>query len=447
MAVNRQDWLDAQYSVLGSVLISPEIAPMVLSEMSDTDFSGHAVAVYQAMRYLFAEHLPVDVISVRDKLGPDYSSILAKLMEITPTAANYAYYMEIAKKQSRIHRIKDLAQRIVDAVEPEEVQRLLEQAVVINSKRQSLRAITMEEALAEFVARHGEEKPPNYLPWMIPEIGKALFIDKGDYVIIGGRPSAGKTAFALQAAWHMATDRSVAFFSLETGQKKLTDRQVSDICDIPMDVIKHNKLDQEQWQKVVDFSMAGAKKRRFELVVDSTISVDELLAFSAARQYEVIVIDYLHLLHGPGQNDYERVSRISRDLHRFSQSHGCTVIALSQLNRIATGQKTEPDMNALRESGQLEQDADAILLLYLENEKTPNGRRILKCAKNKDGERFRMLLNFDGAHQRFSKVTDYNGVQSQLRRMAKERKKQEQDAQLTLLPPDEPVPFEEEEEE
>lgn len=447
MAVNRQAWLDAQYSVLGSVLISPEIAPMVLSEMSDADFSGHAVAVYQAMRYLFSQHLPVDVISVRDKLGPEYSSILAQLMEITPTAANYAYYMQIAKKQSRIHRIKALAQRMVDATEPEEIQILLEQATVINSTRQTLRAITMEEAVAEFILRHEKGTPPNYLPWMIPEIGKALFIDKGDYVIIGGRPSAGKTAFAIQAAWHMATDRKVAFFSLETGQKKLTDRQIADICDIPMDTIKHNKLDNDHWQKVVDFSMAGAKRRNFELVIDSAVSIDEVLAFSAARQYEVIVIDYLQLLHGPGRNDYERVSAISRQIHRFSQSHGCTVIALSQLSRPGSGQKTEPDMNSLRESGQLEQDADAVMLLYLENEKTPNGRRVLKCAKNKDGERFRMLLNFDGAHQRFSKVTDYTGVQSQLRRMAKERKKQEQDAQLTLLPPDEPVPFEEEEEE
>ena len=446
MAVNRQDWLDAQYGVLGSVLISPEVAPKVLAEMTDTDFSGHAVAVFQAMRYLFSQHLPVDVISVRDKLGSDYSSILAQLMEITPTAANYAYYMEIAKKQSRVHRIKDLAQRIVDAGEPEEVQRLLEQAVVINSKRQSLRAITMEEAVAEFILRHEKGTPPNYLPWMIPEIGKALYLDKGDYVIIGGRPSAGKTAFALQAAWHMAMDRKVAFFSLETGQKKLTDRQVADICDIPMDIIKHNKLDNDHWQKVVDFSLTGAKRRQFELVIDSAVSIDEVLAFSAARQYEVIVIDYLQLLHGPGRNDYERVSAISRQIHRFSQSHGCTVIALSQLSRPGSGQKSDPDMQSLRESGQLEQDADAILLLYLENEKTPNGRRILKCAKNKDGERFRMLLNFDGAHQRFSKVTDYGTVQSQLRRMAQEQKQKEQNAQLTLLPQDTEVPFEEEEE-
>ena len=95
-------------------------------------------------------------------------------------------------------------------------------------------------------------------------------------------------------------------------------------------------------------------------------------------------------------------------------------------------------------SGQLEQDADAVLMLYLEDEKNYASRRVLKCAKNKDGERFRMMLDFDGKYQRFSKSKDFGKFNQDMARIARERKaeeRQKQMNQMTMLPPDTPVPF------
>ena len=442
MDLNSQNWLDAQYSVLGSVLISPELAPKVISQMNDNDFSGHCLEVFRAIRTLFMENTPVDVISIRDKLGQDASPLLMRLMEITPTAANYQSYIDIARKQARTFRLRSIAQQMSESESPDEVQRLLDEAVALSSTKQQLRAVSMHEAMMDFVNRMIHEVP-TYLHWPIKELDSQLFIEAGDLVVLGARPSVGKTAFALQCAWEMARTKRVGFFSLETSQKKITDRQAADLCSIPMQNIKRRMLTNEHQEAIIDVTKKEAKARFFEWAPG--ISVSDLQAYSAARQYEVVFIDYLQLMSSYGSNRYEMATNISRDLHRFSQSTGTTVVALSQLSRNGGeyGKKSDPDMSSLRESGQIEQDADAVLLMYLDDENQPDGFRILKCAKNKDGKQFRIPLDFDGKYQRFSKSETYAAIKKEQARIAfeeKQRKKEEE--RIRKLPKSTPVPFE-----
>ena len=451
MALSYQDWLEAQYGVLGSMLISPEVVPKTLSQISDSDFSGKCVAVYQAIRAIFSSGAPVDVVTVRDKLGSEYSGFLMQLMEITPTAANYQAYIDIAKKQSRIARIKEIGQQIADADSIEQIHELLERALYISSTRQGLQAVTFKDALKDFIDRHSSDKKPDYLSWPIREMNDQLFIEPGDFVIIGGKPSAGKTAFALQCAWDLSENKRIGFFSLETNSKKITDRQVSSICGIPMENLKRNLLNSSHWDSVIELGDRESN-RKFEIIQASNVRVSDLHAFSIARQYDVIFVDYLQLLAASGNdfssndNDYARVTNLSIAMHQFSQSAGITVIGLSQLNRGDNGgKKSSPDMASLRASGQLEQDADSILLLYLEDETQPNGRRILKCAKNKEGERFRIMLDFDGKTQRFSKSKDYSAFKNGMAKINKERREAEKYSkmnQMEILPPETPVPKE-----
>lgn len=442
MALTSQNWLDAQNSVLGSILISPELTPKVLSQVSDADFSGPALLVLRVIRHLFVSGSPVDVVTVGDKLGAEYTKYLMQLMEITPTAAHWQSYVTLCKKQARILKLQALGAQLAAADTPEEQQELLTQAVVVNSARQGIKAVTFREAFEAFLDRHSAMSEPAYLRWPIRELNDQLFTEPGDFLIIGGKPSAGKTAFALQCAWELAETRRVGFFSMETGDKKLADRQVAAICGIPLENIKRNAMNQAHWDTLLDFSKGKAPDRNFEIIAESGLSVADIQAFSAARQYDVIFIDYLQLIRSAGATRYEQVTNLSLDLHRFSQTAKCTVIGLSQLSRGGIeGKKAVPGMGQLRESGQLEQDADAVLLLYLEDDKKPNGRRILKCDKNKEGERFNMLLDFDGKTQRFSKASDFGRVQREMARMAKETKRQERQQQLTLLPNDTPVPF------
>lgn len=444
MGLNSQDWLDAQNSVIGSAMISPELVPKILSQVADSDFSGAALAVLQAMRHLFAAGSPIDVVTVRDKLGAAYTSYLMQVMEITPTAANWQYYVDICKKQARIIKLQALGARLAAADTQEEQQAILSEAVSVNSARQGIRAITFREALEAFMDRHSSGVNPEYLSWPIRELNDLIFAEKGDFLLLAGAPSAGKTAFALQCAWTLSETLRVGFYSLETGEKKLTDRQVAAICGIPLENIKRNAMNQNHWDIVIDLARGTGPDRSLEIITDSTLSVSDVQAFSAARQYDVIFIDYLQQLKGtPGQSEYDRVTSTSMELHRFSQAHSCAVVGLSQLNRGGgeSGKRSVPNMSSLRSTGQLEQDADAILFLYLEDDRKPGGRRVLKCAKNKEGERFRMLLDFDGKMQRFSKAQDFSGVQRQLAQMAKETKRQTREQQLTLLQNDTPVPF------
>lgn len=443
MAINSRDWLDAQCSVLGSVLISPELAPKVISQMTDDDFTGQCLAVFRAIRTLFMDNTPIDVVSVRDKLGSDCSALLMQLMEITPTAANYQSYIDLAKKQARTFRLRSVAQKMADSESPDDVLRLLDEAVAIRSAKQQYRAINMHEAMMDFINRMLYEVP-DYLHWPIKDLDSQLFIEAGDFVILGARPSVGKTAFALQCAWEMAKTKRVGFFSLETNPKKLTDRQAADLCSIPMQNIKNRMLTTEHQEAIIDLADKQSKTRLFEVVHTPGISVPDLQAYSAARQYEVVFIDYLQLMSSYGNNRYEKATNISNDLHVFSQSTGTTVVALSQLVRTGGefGKKSAPDMSSLRESGQLEQDADVVLLMYLDDEKQPNGFRVLKCAKNKDGEQFRIPLSFDGKYQRFSKADNYAAIKKEQARIALETKQRQKDEDLQKLPKRTPVPFE-----
>ena len=144
-----------------------------------------------------------------------------------------------------------------------------------------------------------------------------------------------------------------------------------------------------------------------ELVEASGMSAQDIQADSLAHRYEIVYIDYLQLIEPETRrvNRTEQVSAISRDLQKLAHGTGRLVVALSQLSRAEhTGknEQVEPTMSDLRESGQIEQDADAIMLLYLEEPNRPeSSRRVLKIAKNKEGTRGRIFLVFDGQFQRF----------------------------------------------
>lgn len=447
MAVAEESWLEAQQGVLGSALISPELVPMVLSETEDTDYSGPCLTVYQAIRSVFQDGKPVDPMTVADKLPDDFKKFLMQLMEITPTAANIKTYISLCRKQAKLAQLQELGAQLQAAADLTAAQKIVEEAVSTNAAKKSIQVSSVYEALIHFVNRHMDDEQPDFLPWPIPELENQLFVEKGDFVILAGRPSAGKTAFALQCAWRMSETKRVGFFSLETGEKKLTDRQISAVADVPLENIKRNCMNQHHWDKIIA-SKDEFQRRHLDLITESSLRVSDIEALSRAKKYDVIFIDYIHLLAELKSSKYEEISNISLALHRFSQTSGCCVIGLAQLNRGGESKKAggSPDMTWLRDSGQLEQDADAVLIIYLEEEKNPNSRRILKCAKNKEGERFKMLLDFDGRTQRFSKSKDSKNYHTEMTRMANERRyeeKRKKEEEFEQLPIDTEVPFEE----
>lgn len=443
MAVKEDIWLEAQYSVLGSMLISPEVVPKVMSETSDRDYSGTCLTVYRAIRKLFQGGTPVDPVSVAGLLGSNYRDFLLQLMEITPTAANIDHYIALCREQARVSGIRDIARKMAETDNSDAIRKLMEQANGLMVDKPTLRVTTMQDALESFMDRHSREV--EYLTWPIRELNDRIYSEPGDFIVIGGYPSSGKSAWALQCAWHWAKDHKVGFFSLETSSEKLFDRQMSAAAQLSMDVIKRNTFSQQDWDRICSMTQE-ITSRNLELVPAAGMTPADVRAVTMMRGYQIILVDYLQLLQGSGENRTAQVTATSIALHTMAQSMGVTVVALSQLARQDKQSKNAPpDLSSLRESGQIEQDADVVMLLSVPEKDNPAGNRELRIRKNKEGTCPSIKLAFDGKHQTFSKASeDMLGqyVRSNRRKPQKTPVLQEKDPnQLELLPNDTPVPF------
>lgn len=443
--LTNESWLNAQYSVLGSALIDQQVVPKVLHETRESDYFGTCQTVYKALRKLFNAGSPIDPVSVKAQLGDSYMEFILQLMEITPTAANIDMYIALCKEQARTNQLRDIARQMTEEEDGDKLRSLLEQASGMMVQRSSLKITTMADALQSFMERHTRQT--NYLTWPVGELNDRLYAEPGDFIIIGGYPSTGKSAWALQCAWHWARNYKVGFFSLETSSEKLFDRQMASVARLSMDSIKRNTIDQKEWERVCAMS-TEITARNLELIPAAGMTPADVRAVTMMRGYQIIFVDYLQLLQGSGENRTTQVTQISIALHTLAQSMGVTVVALSQLARQGKQDKnTPPDMSALRESGQIEQDADLIMMLSLQDKDNPAGPRELRIRKNKEGTCPNILLDFDGKHQTFSKAARTGDVISKYVHEGRKYQRQNRnnapvpDAQMTMLPDSTPVPF------
>lgn len=443
MAVTQEKWLDAQYSVLGSALISEETVPKVVHGTSERDYQGTCLTVFKAIRKQFLAGAPVDPVAIANVLGPGYRDFLVQLMEVTPTAANVDTYIAICKEQSRMIAAKELARQMAEADSVPKLRSLLEEANGLMVEKTSLKITTMADALQSFMERH--TRKTEYLSWPVRELDDRIYAELGDFIIIGGYPSSGKSAWALQCAWYWAKRYKVGFFSLETSSEKLFDRQMSAIAQLSMDNIKRNTIDQKSWDRVCGMT-SEITARNLELIPAAGMTPADVRAVTMMRGYQIIFIDYLQLLQGGGENRTAQVTQISIALHTLAQSMGVTVVALSQLARQdPKNRNAAPDMSALRESGQIEQDADLIMMLSLEDREKPEGNRELRIRKNKEGTCPNILLAFDGKHQTFSraKQSSRDALDKFIHdgNVARRTNRKASEEQMEILPPDTEVPF------
>lgn len=441
MRVTNECWLEAQYSVLGAALIDSRVVPMIVSETTEEDYFGNCRTVFNAIRTVFLQGASVDPVSILAVLGKEYNSFLIQLMEITPTAANIAQYIRLCREQARIIAIRELAKHLEEVDSHEEVRELMEKANGLMVDRRSRRAVNMSEALRSFMDRHSGKV--NYLSWPIRGFNEHIFTESGDFIIIGAEPSVGKTAFSLQCAWHWARDISVGFFSFETSSEKLFDRKMASLVGVQMQNIKNNTISEQEWERICA-STEEITTRKLELIPAAGMTTADIRAKIMEAGYKLIIIDYLQLISSRGYNRYEQVTNISIDLHNMAQSLGVTIVALSQLSR--SDDERAPRNSDLRESGQLEQDADLIMMLQLEKKNQPSGNRKLFVTKNKEGECFMSVLAFDGKRQVFTKAANSGNVASQYAGMNKKKMHKtpvlsQDNEQLALLPNGLPVPF------
>jgi replicative DNA helicase len=391
---------EAEMSVIGSILMDgKKVMPLAAMRLRGDDFkTGELRTIYEACLKLFKSGKPVDAVTVLSCAGDEYRETIKIAAETVPSIGHASEYIGAVKERSQKIDAYNKAMDFVSSLETES--RGIEEcrsgaAQVVNcfNENQKQEAVTAEQGYMDFIDRM--EHPKKHIQTGYGQLDRFMFIDKGDFLVIGGRPSAGKTAFTLQMMLHMAQDRKIGYFSLETSAEKVFDRLVSNYAWTSFTKIKKAKFDDDDWPNIVQ-RYDTFHKLGFEVVPAAGWTVDKIKSYSEIRQYEVVFIDYLTLINAQGKDDTERATHISKDLHIFAQQDGITAIALSQLNRDGGNNLS---MTSLRQSGQIEQDADGIILIQYDPE-APQVREI-KIVKNKEGLIGSIHASFDGDHQRF----------------------------------------------
>ena len=401
MATRDDIQLD-QASVLGSMLLAPKIIGSVLGQLRPEDFTGEdGPAMYKAIRALYLEDGKIDVVTVLNRMGrtPQHQAFVLAVMDATPTAANWQEYVKIVREQAQLRQVQATALAIASAgTDLNQARELVGQLEQLVAGREEIECLSMEQGLLDFMG--DLDRTPEYLPWGLEFLDQGLVAEGGDFVILGGYPSDGKTALALAMAYAQAKTKRVGFFSLETTSSKLFARLCATVAQVSSSRIKRRKLTPDDYE-LLAIKSDEMRGRNLDLVRGGTMTVEDIASYSRARQYDVIYIDYLTLIQAQGRTEYEQTTATSKALHRFAQDTGTTVVALSQLSRPMQGGAKVPSLSSLRSSGQVEQDADVVMLLYREEPDNIRSRRILRVAKNKEGLTGQVVLQFDGDTQRF----------------------------------------------
>ena len=404
----------AQNSVIGSMLIDDRCVPLVLSKLREDDFIDPICRnFFRAIRELALENKPVDPVVVMGKLGArdGYVQWAREVMELTPTAANVASYIPEVRRAARRRTILELADRLPGAGD-DELETLVRKMSAALSATERMPRMTASERAGDFFERMKGKDKPRYLPWGIPTADRAVFAQLGDMILLGGYASSGKTLLSIAMAMAQAkAGYRVGYYSLETSPQKMMDRQIAALAQVPLGKIKQREFFDAEWSKLAGAVNYAATTCPFDVIQAAGSAVDDIAADAIGHGYQVIYVDYVQLVQAPGVRATDRyavVTAVSQGLKTFAQSTHTAVVALAQLSRPDKegkgGKYVPPSMHSFRESGQLEQDADAAFLLYPSDPNDNASNRIFKVGKNKEGPRPRVELAFRGDIQTMVEV-------------------------------------------
>ena len=442
--ISPELYSDMRYAVIGDLLLMDDCGPLLERLREDLFAAEPWVSLYRGIRELYSGG-KVDLLLLRERVGDRGLEELKRAMELTPTANNWAAHAAALHEAKRVRDLQALGLQVAGCYDTDEIGQTVGQMGDLLAPPQGTRILSAPDAAIQFWGRQTKEAAPEYLSFGLPELDRNLYAEKGDFIVIGGYPSAGKTLLSLQFAARFAQAKRVGYFTLETSPQKLTDRLMAHLSAVELPKIKRRELTDED-QRKIGRAAGEMSKLRLDFVAASGMTVYDIRTVTQSKRYELIFVDYLQLVSDPANNRYEAVTAISQGLHTLAQSNGVTVIALAQLRRPEKerGKLKPPTMADFRESGQIEQDADIALLMWTSDPDDNRSSRVLKIAKNKEGERARMELDFDGATQTFrphqeTRGEHYNRIHKEIREAGK---RTAEDGQITFEEvKDEELPF------
>ena len=432
--------LSAEMAVIGSLCIDPDpVAPIVFHKLRPEDFGDQRYRnIFRAGREIWLERKPLDAVTIASALDDAYDQVIAEAMHMTPTAANVDGYADIVIEEGKLRRLRDIGMQLSLHLEDlTTAQKLLTEAEAVFARQGEDRVFSYKDMLERYLDRQNDTKPLDFIDWGIPKLNENVKISQGRFVILGAPSSVGKTALALQLAYNIAkSGKRVGFFSYETSQEDAGDRMFANTASVAMARTKTKTLGALDFEALIHEGDASAGIS-FTLEDSGDWTVDELRARTLAMQYEVIFIDYVQIIPGdPRKPRWEVVTDISMKLHRMAQKLGVTVIALSQITspeKDKKGKHRALTKEDLRESQQLSNDAEAVLLMDLTTQGDYRSERELRIDKNKDGDRGRIWLKFEPQYMRFTpcekpdhvKSREYHEKMTLIRREREQQKKDE----------------------
>lgn len=383
--------LDAEISVLGALMLDRNAVVKVVDILASEDFyhPSHR-AIFDAIVTLFEKGEPIDMLTISSHLkkekklkeigGGDY---LADLVSKVPSSAHAEHYANLVKensvRRSLINASSEINENAFDKKDFEELLDAVEQRIFsISQRSRPQRFVHLKTELSDAYERleklHQGDGSIRGVPTFFNGLDNILSgLQKSDFIILGARPSYGKTALALDIARQTAImgGKSVGVFSLEMSREQIIDRLIASQAQIPLWRLRTGRLANELEFSLVQQALDDLSKAN--IFIDDTPSPSTLQMRSAARRLQLehgldlLIIDYLQLVQPRTGSDsmVQQVTETSRGLKALARELNIPVLALSQLSREVDKREVKiPRLSDLRESGSLEQDADVVMFIY-----------------------------------------------------------------------------------
>lgn len=430
--------LEAERSVIGGLLLSPDGWDLIAEVVTASDFyRPEHRAIFRQIAKLVDEGSPVDVVTVADRLlttgeldAAGGHTYLAELAENTPTVANIRAYASAVHERAVLRKMIEAAQEIASAgfsPEGRTAEELLDEAerriMGISEdgpKKGGPRGmeVLLQGALDRIEELFNSGGDITGLTTGFVDLDRMTSgLQPSDLVIVAGRPSMGKTSFAMNLVENAAigSELPILVFSMEMPAESLVVRMVSSLGRIDQGRVRTGKLEQEDWPKL---SGAMNKLKETKILIDDTPALTPTELRSRARKVArenggiaMIMVDYLQLMRvaGASEGRTAEISEISRSLKAIAKEFKCPMVALSQLNRSLEQRPNKRPVNSdLRESGAIEQDADVIMFIYRDevyHEDSPDkGVAEIIIGKQRNGPIGTCKLAFQGQFTRFENL-------------------------------------------
>lgn len=385
---------EAEQSILGAMLIDPACIADVVNSVKPSEFYIDVNReIFETIFSMFSTGVKVDPVTVLDQMRArkvwreNSQQYLVELMDVTPTAANVLQYCAIVRERALLRSLGDAAAEITELVyqeggQVEQVLELAERKIYAMRKENATGGLipltqVLQDVLSQIsqAAQNGSKLPG--LTTGLADIDECLQgLGAGDFVLIASRPGMGKTSIALNMAVSAAkaSGKTVAVFSLEMSRQQLVMRLLSGESHIDNYQLSQGRLNSDEWSRLAE---AAGQLSRIDIRIDDNPSMTVAEMAAQCRRLDnlgLVVVDYLQLMQSAGsghswsnESRTQAVSDISRMMKVTAKELGVPLICLSQLSRANEArQNKRPMLSDLRESGSIEQDADAVIGLYRE---------------------------------------------------------------------------------